>query len=1774
MTNLSQAPTPLVVGVGASAGGFEAFVELLTALGPAPSLAIIFVQHLDPSQPSLLPSLLAKKTEMPVVEVLGRTKIKPNTIYVSPPHGLLELNDGEVRLVEPADRLKQLLSIDHLFHTIAEVQAERGIGVVLSGSGSDGTLGLKAISDRGGLTIAQDEKTAQFDSMPRSAATTGVADHVLSPSEIATELLRYVSHLHGLAEQMTPQRRQLEIEQAIPAIAERLQEITNHNFQHYKPNTLIRRIQRRMQVLKIETVRDYLIYLQQNDNEVTTLFRELLIGVTAFFRDPDAFSALKHTVLSKLFSQPASGESLRMWVAGCANGAEAYTLAMLCCEVRDELYATSPGTPMCIPEMQIFATDIDERALSIAREGAYPAGIEDQLTPERLKRFFIKRGKQYHVTKELRELVLFSQHNLISDPPFSRQDLICCRNLLIYLGAHLQNKLIPLFHYALRPNGYLFLGPSENIVSHGELFRPIDSRHRISQRKGTALGTTPTLSASAVPLTATVGNGLSRLADRTTDLTAIGQRIVLDEFAPAYAIIDDTGQVLNASARIDRYLRIGSGDYHNNIVRMAAEGLRIGLRAAIADAKRVLRKVQHENMSISVGDKIQRIMLTVQPMPNLGENEQLLMVVFHDVGLPIDLNQVDESSAPTHNANSMLAQMERELEATRNDLDRVMQDMEAANEELKSANEELLSMNEELQSANEELETSKEEIRAGSDAVARSNADLQNLLRSTQIATVFLDDQFHIRSFTPAITDIYSLLGTDIGRPLQGFVPHVQHMPPLPNSQDLRGGQAVEHTIVAKSGKSYIRRVLPYQLPHGQADGIVVTFIDVTALYESEERYRVTFENAAVGISHVAVSGHWLQANQRFCEIVGYSREELLNKTFAEITHPDDLASDFALKEQLLAGEIPNYTMDKRYLRADGGIAWARLTVSLMRDASDAPVHFISVIEDIADRKHHELERSAAETALRDNEYQLRMGMEVARFGVAKILYHSGRIELSAEAAKLLGLGQEQIELALSELQSAFHADDHAQLQSALEPSACSAPTDLLARELRVIWPDGSLHWLDLRKQDFCDHTQHPPRPTHAILAAREITDQKWAEERFRESEERFREMANTAPAMIWVTDENHQCTFLSHSWFDFTGQSADQGLGLGWIDAIHPDDRKTTADIFHTAADRGEAFELDYRLKTATGNYRWVVDSGKPRFDSCGKFVGFVGSVVDIHDRRQTEELVKTNESRMRLAAEAAGFGTLHVDLVNGYVTYSQEFKRLLGLTGEGNEPLQTYALTRSIHPEDRSACDRFYQTLIQSQAEGSQRIDLRIVRPDGQIRWMRLQAKALSGSHGHLEQPTQLIGTVIDITQQRQFEASLNEARELAEAANASKSEFLANMSHEIRTPMTAILGYTDLLRDYVTDEEAKHHLGTIRRNGDYLLEIINDILDLSKIEAGKLEVDHETFDPSRLMDDVRRIMEVRALENKLSLAVEYAGPLPEQIVSDAKRLKQILINLVGNAIKFTRRGGVKVTVEYIPSSHSASATSTSAASTSAPSHTSAPHSAQLRFKIIDSGIGMSPQQQQKLFKPFVQGDSSVSRHFGGTGLGLAISRRLATMLGGDIRVESQLDQGSTFELNICVGEIAGVSLVTPQFASTVSEPITLLQSIRLSCRVLVVDDRRDIRFLSHSMLTKAGATVEECEDGRLAVEFIRQRLGQPNLPDLVLLDMQMPNLDGYQTAEQLRGLGYTAPIIALTADAMQGDMGRCLECGCNDYLSKPIDAKRMLELVARLTNHRPSL
>jgi two-component system CheB/CheR fusion protein len=833
-------PSLPIVGIGASAGGVEALEQLFKSLPPDNGLAFVVVTHLPPDRESMLSEILGRATRMPVINAQNGEKVEAEHVYVLPPSAILTIHEGRLQLRRTGPTDRERAPIDVFFTSLAEDQAEHAIGVVLSGGGHDGTLGLKAIKENGGLTIAQGSNVTRprFAEMPSSAVAAGIVDLELPVETIPERIIGYVRNWGAFEAEPRGD--------ALGTIYTLLRSRTGHDFREYKERTFHRRIQRRMQVVQTTRLEDYAERLQKEPDEVSALFRDLLIGVTDFFRDAPAFQALETLVIPKLFEDKGADDEVRVWVAGCSTGEEAYSIAIL---LREHLERS-----LSQPKVQIFATDIDETAMGVARAARYPASVVKEVSPERLRRFFVHEAGTYRVVKELRDMCIFSSHSVIRDPPFSRLDLISCRNLLIYLKPALQGQIIPLFHYSLRPGGCLFLGSSENVSRHSELFSAIDRKNRIFRRRD--LVSRPTL-----PLQQflphgqrerpTSEQGESALLQRSDMLRRVANTIV-EHFAPTYVIVDEAGQTLYFSSGTGKYLQPAAGPPNRDIIAMARPGLRADLRTALHRARENGQRVVRDRVHVQVDGGVQLVSIAVEPVT---EGKEIAYgVIFTDRG-PLRAQDETAGTDNPQSGNAAVHEIERELQETKERLQSTIEELETANEEFRSSNEELLSVNEELQSTNEELETSKEELQSVNeelqtvnneltskiDELDRANSDLNNLFQSTQIATIFLDRDLKIRSFTPAVTKLFNLIPGDHARPLTDIVSRIEY-PELEN--DMRrvcaGGEVIEHSVSVTAGKDhYLARVLPYRSANNAIDGVLLTFVDVSNIIAAEEQQKV-----------------------------------------------------------------------------------------------------------------------------------------------------------------------------------------------------------------------------------------------------------------------------------------------------------------------------------------------------------------------------------------------------------------------------------------------------------------------------------------------------------------------------------------------------------------------------------------------------------------------------------------------------------------------------------------------------------------------------------------------------------------------------------------------------------------------------------------------------------------------------------------------------------------------------------------------------------------------
>jgi two-component system, chemotaxis family, CheB/CheR fusion protein len=842
-----------IVGIGASAGGVEALQALFRAMPPSPvAAAFIVVTHLGPDRDSALPEILQACTTLPVVPAVDAEIVKSGHVYVLANDSLITLSGGRLVLrLQSPDLPRERQLIDLFFASLAADQGERAVGIVLSGSGSDGTLGLKAIKEHGGFTLAQGSNgtSPRYPSMPASAAAGGAVDLVLPADKMPTWLTALAEQQYGLPATVAdapPAVATTEGPSAQAIISEIVRTRIGHDFSGYKDKTFFRRVHRRMQVLLQHDLDAYIAFLRNDPDEPGKLFRDLLISVTGFFRDPDSFAALASRVMPAIFEGRGADETVRIWVPGCATGEEAYSLAIM----ASEHAARRPGSP----SVQIFATDIDETALAVARGGRYPAAMMTEISSERLARFFVAEGDTYVVSRQLRDLCVFSLHNLIRDAPFSRIDMVSCRNLLIYMGGVLQEQVIPLFHYALRPGGFLFLGVSETVSKHADLFAVDDKPHRIYRRRDAQ--------ASGLPLQInTAGRDAQRnrqpmLPARRTqpgspsDLRQMAATFAAEQLAPPHLLVNADGDIVYQSANLGAFLEPSAGVPSRQLVSLARLALRMDLRTALREATEKRRRTQRPPIDMEIDGTRRAVTMTVAPLPPREGFDTLFMVAFaasepvaprQDMAVPAgaDLRQAQ-----------LVEQIENELRETRERLQSTAEEYETATEELKSANEEMVSVNEELQSINEELETSKEELQSVNeelqtsntelttkiDELDRANTDMRNLFESTEIATLFLDRHLVIRSFTPAVTGIFDLVATDRGRSLTSFASHLDKVDFRHDAQHVLNTRSpVERRVTAHANVAhYLMRILPYTTSDDVVDGLVVTFFDITKVVEGE----------------------------------------------------------------------------------------------------------------------------------------------------------------------------------------------------------------------------------------------------------------------------------------------------------------------------------------------------------------------------------------------------------------------------------------------------------------------------------------------------------------------------------------------------------------------------------------------------------------------------------------------------------------------------------------------------------------------------------------------------------------------------------------------------------------------------------------------------------------------------------------------------------------------------------------------------------------------------
>ena len=965
------------VAVGASAGGLEAIESFFMNMVPNSGLGFIVVQHLSPDYKSLMKELLSKKTRMPVHRAEEGMLVKADNVYLIPPKKNLTIFHGKLLLSEQDHTRGINLPIDVFLHSLAEDQGERAVAIILSGTGSDGMRGVRAIKESGGMIMVQNEESAKFDGMPRAATSTGLCDFILTPEEMPGQLLNWVKHPYVTKAERA--EMQFKEEDGLTRIFSILRERFKVDFTFYKPSTVNRRIERRMTINQVQDIKDYVAFMDSYAGEATALFRELLIGVTSFFRDPPVYEALGQKWLKELIRSVEARE-IRFWVAGCSTGEEAYSLAILARECLMDMEVSK--------DIKIFATDIDRDAIHYAANGVYPESIAADVSPQRLAKYFHKKDEHFQISRTIREMVVFAQHNLIKDPPFTNISLISCRNLLIYLQPTLQQKVFEFFNFSLNPGGVLFLGTSETIGDMTEFFAPLDHKWKLYQSKGRMkrIGGPLQLAVSDTRVQEVKGQfAAARKALHSGDPDRVLERFldaISEHYIPLALIVSEQMEVLHIIGDSTGYLRLPPGKPTLNVTKMAAKQLSIPLSTGIQKVFRQGKDVAFHNLPMPVANDNRIVNLRFVPLPMTKGQTPLVAVLIEEVsptttpqvGIPMTTNACDLSQEAEQRINDL----EQELQFSRENLQATIEELETSNEELQATNEELVASNEELQATNEELQSTNEELYTVNAEyqnriieLTELNHDVNNLLAASMVGTLLLDENFEVRRFSPKITDLFRLMEKDIGRPISHIVHFLEDIDLLKMIRKVQETtEMIEIEVRAKGDRWYLMRINPYLVGPRVYSGTVLTFVDISKL--------------------------------------------------------------------------------------------------------------------------------------------------------------------------------------------------------------------------------------------------------------------KRAEQNLRESEQKFASVANTSPALIWMSGLDKLCTWFNDPWLGFTGKTMEEELGDGWTKGIHPEDRDDCLRTYSEAFDRREPFEMEYRLRRHDGKYRWLLDQGHPRFSTDGTFVGYIGSCLDITARKTAEDALRSERMQI----------------------------------------------------------------------------------------------------------------------------------------------------------------------------------------------------------------------------------------------------------------------------------------------------------------------------------------------------------------------------------------------------------------------------------------------------------------------------------------------------------------------------------------------------------------
>ncbi|MCX7823675.1 MAG: ATP-binding protein [Syntrophobacterales bacterium] len=1735
-----------IICLGASAGGLEALERFFRRIPSKISQAIVIIQHLAPDYKSVMGELLSRFTEIPSTIVSDGMKPEPNRIYLIPPGKYMMVKNGVFVLFDRKPH-EPHMPINIFLISLAKELKDKVTAVILSGTGSDGSRGVEAVRSAGGMGLVQSPESAKFDGMPRNAISTGSVDFVGTPEEIC----EYIFYGKNFVEKHVASNRQKFVESEDPKqlVLQLLSTNYNIDFSLYKEATITRRLERRIQLSKAENIEKYLEILISDPNELDNLYHDLLIEVTQFFRDPEVFAKLKEEILPELLMGHPQDQEFRVWVAGCATGEEAYSIAIVLEEVCAALSVRPP--------IKIFATDIHKTSLRYAGIGRYSKNELKSVSEDRLKAFFIESEDHFMVKPFIRRLITFAPHNLLEDPPFLHLKLILCRNVLIYFKKEAQERVIRNFHAALEKGGILVLGMSESLSDMEDGLSLVNAKLKIFKKEYETFPVKIYHYYRHKKFT-----GQQKEKSIPGDFYKTDYYELFEQCVPSGFLINKSGILLHTFGDAYKYLNL-QGPLKSELLSLLKGNIRVAIGAAIERCQRTKDIVRFSNIIHMFSDGQHELLdVTIKPLKkrtteSLIDEDPDYFFVRLDTGCLVPAFSEEDSLSLDAAAKARIEQLERELKEARENLQTVVEELEASNEELQATNEELLAANEELQSSNEELQSVNEELFSVNAEYQEKNRqllelhnDIQNMINSTDIGLIFLDERFTVRRFTPSISRTFFLREQDIGRPLA----EIKSL--LYSDKDLLEvakrvyeiNRTEETEIMAEHGSYFLQRVSPYRDSTGNVRGVVITYVDITKVKEAERK-------------------------KEEAELL---RQSILDSMDAHIAVIDREGNIIAINRAWREFAKQNQARDFRTMDIGAN-------------------YFAACACSVDDSAYEDAQKAMA--------------------GIRGVL--SGR--------------------------SQYFEMEY----------PCHSPFEerwFLMRVTPLNRPQGG-----------------------AVIAHINITEKVKAVNVLRESEERLKTVLDSIQAVVFVMDPLTGGMIFANKYSvnifgEFEGKKCNE---------VYNDE--TGKCLFCIPLETGSSpigLENIYDREVYYKG-RWFSCRNTFITWTDGRTVR-VGIATDITELKQlSQELIRIKEEQEKIildrtrelrekevilkrAQELGKVGSWVFEHSSGEIIWSEETYRIFGLEPY-QEKINYFKFINMVHPEDREKVEEAWLSSISNNMDEYQVEHRSIIR--GKVKYLFEKCIHEKDSEGRI---VRSFGMVQDITERVENEKKLMKALKMAEEmarkaheANEAKSRFLANMSHEIRTPLNGIIGATHLLETTNLTPEQKEYVSIIQTSSEVLLGLVEDVLDLSKIEAGQLALKTLPFDIYHMVERITQLMGNNALKKGLELIQIVSPDIPLKLIGDETRIQQIIVNLLSNAIKFTEEGEVGIVVDVVRKRVT---------------------EVDLRISIYDTGPGIPKDKLSEIFMEFRQLDDSKARRYEGSGLGLAISSKLAELMGGRIEVESEPGKGSNFSLYITlkideVGELLEFPEISLGFTvlycdpfpnrtenisqwltrwrinheivmeskdlaerlsrknydmiimderfysdfvklditdrapmvyvfkgiggnnfdlskvKPVLKPITYhkVHSIIINYfsaeipqetrslevqegkvkRILVVEDNKVNLMVIEKLLQKLNYEVLLASDGVQAISIVKR--GEPI--DLILMDVHMPKMDGIEATRIIRSLDIPAakqiPVIALTADALTEDLRKCLAAGMNDIILKPISVEGLKLKLKRWLN-----